>query len=385
MSNSCIFVLKHFVCRDNNGKYKFLPHFMGVENEIVHKVRHAIEYTSDSVDQSENQYRPPYKTTIEKVKMFPLPALLWKVQSLYLEEQQHREQVNQKSIAPSSSSTRSSKEEVDIWSCARRKRDREGDNNSPLEEGNDVVREQKRRRSSFPVLERLFSWFQMDGNNEQLPVQENPVIEFFARLISGPPSSLPTETHQTAIMMEVNEEKGEPARSETNPENQGDVCHDADGWKTFAMERFQKKRKRPVSDVRKQLLFRDREEWFHYQVFRYLQHYRVMQHPIPSHHSIFGLIQRRKLMSDEAIRFIRPKRERRSTTSAKEEKQKEKEEVVIDRTREDKYLIGPGDNYGGDFTLYQGVDSPSEGHSVATIRVLYSNEVRVLVLRLLHS
>eukprot|EP01040_Poterioochromonas_malhamensis_P011361 gene11361-12381_t len=366
--------------RENNAKYKFLPHFMGVENEIVHKVRHAIEYTSESVDQSENQYRPPYKTTIEKVKMFPLPALLWKVQSMYQEEQQHKQQVSQKSIAPSSSSTSSSKEEVDIWSCTKKKRDREVDNNSPLEDGDDVVREQKRRRSSFPVLERLFSWFQMDDNNEQLPVQENPVIEFFTRLISGPPSSLPTETHQTAIVMEVNEGKGETARSETiqNPENQHDVSHDADGWKTFAMERFQKKRKRTSSNDKKHLLFRDREEWFHYQVFRYLEHYRVMRHPIPSHHSIVGLIQRRKFISDEAVRFIRPKRERRTTTSAKEEKQEEKEEVVIDRTKEDKYLIGPGDNYGGDFTLYQGVDSPSEGHSVATIRVLYSNEISAL-------
>ena len=39
------------------------------------------------------------------------------------------------------------------------------------------------------------------------------------------------------------------------------------------------------------------------------------------------------------------------------------------------YFIGPGDVYGGDYTIYRGGD-PSNSHSTATVRVVRQRKVR---------
>lgn len=49
--------------------------------------------------------------------------------------------------------------------------------------------------------------------------------------------------------------------------------------------------------------------------------------------------------------------------------------VDSDRRLAGKYLIGPGELYGGDFCLYKNVQTPSDDHSLATVRVMFSNKV----------
>ena len=41
---------------------------------------------------------------------------------------------------------------------------------------------------------------------------------------------------------------------------------------------------------------------------------------------------------------------------------------------EHNYFVGPGDVYGGDYTIYRGGD-PSNSHSTATVRVVRHREV----------
>ncbi len=38
------------------------------------------------------------------------------------------------------------------------------------------------------------------------------------------------------------------------------------------------------------------------------------------------------------------------------------------------YFVGPGDNFGGDFTLYPGED-PATAHAVATVRIIEKSQV----------
>ena len=45
---------------------------------------------------------------------------------------------------------------------------------------------------------------------------------------------------------------------------------------------------------------------------------------------------------------------------------------------EHNYFVGPGDVYGGDYTIYRGGD-PSNSHSTATVRVVRHREVRTHV------
>jgi zona occludens toxin (predicted ATPase) len=52
---------------------------------------------------------------------------------------------------------------------------------------------------------------------------------------------------------------------------------------------------------------------------------------------------------------------------------------VLSVTHPEKYLLGRGDIYGGHFSLYKGVSSASEAHSVATIRAYSSSKVVLLV------
>jgi hypothetical protein len=52
---------------------------------------------------------------------------------------------------------------------------------------------------------------------------------------------------------------------------------------------------------------------------------------------------------------------------------------VLSVVQPEKYLLGRGDIYGGHFSLYKGVSSASEAHSVATIRAYSSSKVVMLV------
>ena len=40
------------------------------------------------------------------------------------------------------------------------------------------------------------------------------------------------------------------------------------------------------------------------------------------------------------------------------------------------YFIGPGDGYGGDYSLYKGTD-PTESHSIATLRIINGDKPKV--------
>lgn len=407
---------------------------MGCENEIVHKVRQgpedvstSIDVSSSKVDSSEShpasQNRQFYKTVIEKVKLLPLPALLWKDQAIYLKSQ---EQALNRNVCSDEDSRSAA-----INTPLATKRKREDDEHSTDEiidnavsfiSSDDGVKSQKRRRSSFPVIDGLLSWFQSDEKKEdhRTPLQDLSVIGFFSNLFFSPSPVRSVDDNEGGVVMEVNEEKEESANDTYHrilAEDTEKPEETAIGWKEFPMDDEQvspvkmghtsieeeeekgntsslslprsssserKKIKRNKSDR----IFRDREEWFHYQVFQYLQHYKVMNHPIPLYHSIAPLIERNQRKRD-TVTFIKPKTSKRKENNndkdqaaynhdQKEAATEEEEESAVegDRSRENKYLIGPGDNYGGDFTLYQGVDTPSEGHSVATIRVLYSNKVR---------
>jgi tRNA intron endonuclease, catalytic C-terminal domain len=42
------------------------------------------------------------------------------------------------------------------------------------------------------------------------------------------------------------------------------------------------------------------------------------------------------------------------------------------------YFVGPGDVYGGDYTIYRGGD-PSNSHSTATVRVVRQRKVRIKI------
>ena len=110
-----------------------------------------------------------------------------------------------------------------------------------------------------------------------------------------------------------------------------------------------------------------REEWFRYQVFYFFQHYKVMQYPLPMHHSLNSLPV--ESLQSVAIDFMYPKVDGKVIDIPLQEPK----EVLAK-----KYLIGPGDIYAGDYTLYKGVDSPAEGHSVATIRINYETTIPAL-------
>jgi tRNA splicing endonuclease len=53
--------------------------------------------------------------------------------------------------------------------------------------------------------------------------------------------------------------------------------------------------------------------------------------------------------------------------------EEEKDRLRVSSVR---YLIGPGELYGGDYCLYKGVNTPDDAHSIATIRINFSNKMK---------